>query len=180
MHERVNSIFIGVITKQYARDNDIIENSEYKKFVKEVRAFFIKCAKYLQTSMPVLKNDVIKSLTLPRLPERHQATLDELMQRFSRIITDMNALESEFLEYQATPDDEFPAYFDEDDKSMLIDYICHQISKQIDLYSGQPHFKHLAEFAKFLLLILHSNSYCESIFSTTRKPARSALMVAIT
>ena len=119
--------------------------------------------------MPVLKNDVLKSLTLPCLPERHQARLDELMQRFSRIITDINALESEFLEYQATPDDEFPAYFDEDDKSMRIDHIYHQISKQIDLYSGQPHFKHLAEFAKFLLLILHSNSYCESIFSTTRK-----------
>ena len=57
--------------------------------------------------MPVLKNNVIKSLTLPRLLERHQATLDELMQWFSRIITDINALESEFLEYQATPEDEF-------------------------------------------------------------------------
>ena len=90
----------------------------------EVRAFFIKCAKYLQTSMPVLKNDVIKSLTLPCLPERHQeATLDELMQRFSRIITDKNALESEFLEYQATPDDGFPAYFNEEE------HICHLISK---------------------------------------------------
>ena len=86
--------------------------------------------------MPELKNDVIKSLTLHLLPERHQATLDELMQRFSRIITDMNALESEFLEYQATPDDEFPAYFDEDDKCMRTDHICHQISKQIDLYSS--------------------------------------------
>ena len=60
--------------------------------------------------MPVLKNDVIKSLTLPRLPERHQeAMLDELMQRFSRIITDMNALESEVVEYQATLDYGFPA-----------------------------------------------------------------------
>ena len=45
--------------------------------------------------------------------ERHQATLDELMQSFSRIITDINAFELEFLEYQATPDDELPAYFDE-------------------------------------------------------------------
>ena len=140
MHDRVNSIFIGVMTKQSARDNDITETSEYKKFLKKVRAFFIKCAKYLQTSMPVLKNDIIKSLTLPHLPERCQATLDELMQRFSRIIinfiTDMNALKSEFLDYQATPDDEFPAYFDKDDKHMCIDHICHQISKQIDLYSG--------------------------------------------
>ena len=30
----------------------------------------------------------------------------------------MNVLESEFLEYQATPDDKFPAYFDKDDKPM--------------------------------------------------------------
>ena len=38
MYERVNSIFIGVMTKQYARENDITETSEYKKFLKEVRA----------------------------------------------------------------------------------------------------------------------------------------------
>ena len=38
----------------------------------------------------------------------------------------MNAIESEFLEYQATPYDEFPAYyFDEDDKSLHIDLIWH-------------------------------------------------------
>ena len=30
-----------------------------------------------QTSMPVSKNDVIKSLTFLNLPERHQAMLDE-------------------------------------------------------------------------------------------------------
>ena len=40
--------------------------------------------------------------------------------------------------------------------------------------------KHLVDFSKFLLLILHSNSYYESTFSTTRNPKRSALMVAIT
>ena len=35
----------------------------------------------------------------------------------------MNALESEFLKYQATPYDEFPAYFDEDDKLMHVYHI---------------------------------------------------------
>ena len=42
-----NIIFIGAMTKQYARDSDIIGSSEYQIFLKEVRAFFIKCAKYL-------------------------------------------------------------------------------------------------------------------------------------
>ena len=81
----------------------------------------------------------------------------------------MNALESGYLEYQAIPDDEFPAYFDEDDKPMCINHIWQQLSKQIGQYSGQPCFKHLAESARFLLVIPHSNSYCESIFNTTRK-----------
>ena len=33
------------------------------------------------------------------------------MQRFPGVITDINALKSECLEYQAIPDDEFPAYY---------------------------------------------------------------------
>ena len=55
----------------------------------------------------------------------------------------MNSLESEFLEYQATPYDEFPVYFDKDDKPMCIDHICHQISKQIDLHSGSIYSEHI-------------------------------------
>ena len=50
------------------------------------------------------------------------------VQRFPRVITEMNAIESEFLENQATPDDGFPAYFDEADKIMRIDHIWQQIS----------------------------------------------------
>ena len=115
--------------------------------------------------MPVVKKDAINSLTFLRLPERHQATLDELhvlMQWLPRVITDTNALESEFIEYQETPDDEFSAYFDKDDKPMRTNHIWHQISKQIDLYYGQHGFKYLAECTKCLVLIPHSNSYCES------------------
>ena len=52
---------MGTMTKEYAKESDIIETSEYKTFVKEVRVFFIKCAKYLKASMPMLKNDVFKS-----------------------------------------------------------------------------------------------------------------------
>ena len=60
---------------------------------------------------------------------------------------------------------------------MSNDHIWHQISKQIDLYSGQSRFKHLAEFAKFLLLIPHSNSL---VRLNLVQSGRSALMVAIT
>ena len=46
-----NSIFIGAMTKEHLRDSDIAGTSEYKKFLKEVRPFSIKCAKYLQTNI---------------------------------------------------------------------------------------------------------------------------------
>ena len=88
----------------------------------------------------------------------------------------MNALESEFLEYQATPDDGFPAYFDKDDKPKRIDQICHLISKQNDLYSGQPHFKYLAEFTQCLLF----STVIHIVRLYLVQPERSALMVAMT
>ena len=111
-------------------------------------------------------------MTFLRLPERHNATSDELqeiVQRFPKAITNTDALESEFLEYQATPDDELPAYFDNDGKPFRIDYVWNQISKITVAHTGQPRFQHLAHLAKFLLLIPHSNSFCESVYSTIRK-----------
>ena len=55
-----NEIFIGIMTKQYAQDADIIGTGQYKKFLKEGKKFYITCTKYLQKSMPVLHNEVIK------------------------------------------------------------------------------------------------------------------------
>ena len=88
-----------------------------------------------------------------------------LIQRFSRVITDMNVLESEFLEYHATPDDKFPAYFDKDDKPMscaLITFGTKYLHKLIYTLVNLV-------LNTFLLLIPHSNSYCESIFSAVKK-----------
>ena len=53
-----NEVFIGMTTKQYARDTDIIATSQYKKFLKG-RKFYLTCTKYLQRSMAVLHNEVI-------------------------------------------------------------------------------------------------------------------------
>ena len=103
-----------------------LEPLNIKKLLRAVRDFFIKFVKYLQASISELKNDVIKSLTFFRLPERHQAMLDEwdvLMQGLLRFIIEMNPLESEFLDYQATPDGKFSVYFGKDDKPIGTDHI---------------------------------------------------------
>ena len=113
-----NSIFTGAMTKQYARDYDIIGTSKHKKIFKEVRAFFIKSAKYLQTSMPVLiKKRSFQSLTFHSLkfktPSYARWIACVNAKDPNSVITDKGALESELVEYQATPDDEFPVYYDE-------------------------------------------------------------------
>ena len=162
------------MTKQYARDSDIIGTSQYKKFLKECKKFYVTCTKYLQTSMPLLHSEVIKSFTFLRLPERHQASTNELeviIKRFPNVInsSDINDLESEFLDYQAASDKELPGYYDEHDKPVRIDLVWHKISLLKDPFSGLPRFQHLSKLAKVLLLIPHSNAYCESVFSTIGK-----------
>ena len=94
-----NSIFIGAMTKEYEGTVTSLE--------------------------PLTTIDI--SLSAWKSPSyvKHRAML---MQRFPRVITNINALESEFLEYQTTPDVEFLAYFDEDNKLRRIDHIWHQIS----------------------------------------------------
>jgi hypothetical protein len=124
--------------------------------------------------MPVLHDEVIKSLTFLRLPERHQASTDDLeviIDRFPNVINsdDLKDLEAEFLDYQAAPNTELPAYFDEDDKPIRIDQVWHKVSLLNDAFSGLPRFKHLAKLAKVLLLIPHSNATVRVILAPSVK-----------
>ena len=50
------------------------------------------------------------------------------MERFLKVILDVNALESELLEYQAASDSELPSYFNENGKPVQINLIWHQMS----------------------------------------------------
>ena len=73
--------------------------------------------------MPVLHDEVSKSLTFLRLPERYQASTDELeviIQRFPNVINSdvINDLQSEFLDYQAASDNDLCTYFDDDSKQI--------------------------------------------------------------
>ena len=78
------------MTKLFAGENDLIRTPRYRKFISEARKFFQRCVTYIRKSMPVLKNDVIKSLTFIRVPDRQKATLEELrilVTRFPNVIS---------------------------------------------------------------------------------------------
>ena len=165
-------LFLGIMTKQCAWRCDLIGTTKYNKFLKEVRLIYMKCASYLKLSISILKDTVIKSLTFLRLPERYKASSDRLqvlMEKFRKVVLDVNALESKLLECQAASDSESPSYFDENGKPVRINLIWHQMWQFTESHSNQHQFKNLSQLAKFLLLIPHSNSYCESVFSTIRK-----------
>ena len=66
-------------------------------------------------------------------------------------------------------DASLPHYTDEDGKKIRIDAVWRDITAIKDPYSGLPRFPVLVQLARVLLLIPHSNAYCESVFSTVRK-----------
>ena len=55
-----------------------VSTLKYKKFLKKLKKFHVKCPKYLKSSIPNLHKEVIKSLTFLRLPERNQASFEGL------------------------------------------------------------------------------------------------------
>ena len=169
-----NVILIGMTTKRYARSNDMIGTYVYKKFLKECKDFYIKCGTYLQKSVPVLKYEVLRSLTFIRLPERHLASQEELdiiLQRFPTVVDEaqLDDLQTQFSDYQAMSDASLLHYNDEDGKKIRIDAVWGDIATVKDPYSGLPRFPVLVHLVRVLLLIPHSNAYCESVFNTVRK-----------
>ena len=82
------NVFIGMMARQYAIDNNFIGTSLNTKFLKKARKLFQRCVSYLPKSIPVL-NGVIKSLTFLRVPDRHKVTMNEmsiLLKRFPKVL----------------------------------------------------------------------------------------------
>ena len=109
------------MTKQFAGENDLIGTARYRKYLSEARKFFQQCVTYVRKSM-------IKSLTFICVPDRQNATLDELsilVTRFPNVIPqeDITQLETEFLEYQCTSEKELPSYLNENKIPNRIDFI---------------------------------------------------------
>ena len=122
----------------------------------------------------MLKDEVLISLTFIHLHERHLASheeLDIILQRFPTVVDEaqLDDLQTQFLDYQAMSDASLPHCTDEDGKKFRIDAVWCDIAAIKDPCSGLPRFPVLVKFVRVLLLIPHSNAYCESVFSTVHK-----------
>ena len=90
-----------------------------------------------------------------------------LTSRFPAVIRNehLDKLQTELLDYQTTSNDDLPLA----DTYKRIDQFWLDISKIKDSVTGIQSFPNLSNLARFLLLISHSNSFFEGVFSTVKQ-----------
>ena len=122
--KKLNNNYIGLMTKQ---------------FFSEARKFFQRYVTYLRKSMPLLKDDVINSLTFISVTDCQKVTLEELNILVTRFITVFHRRTSprlKFLEYQCTSEKELLSYLNESKTLSRIDFIWNGITKISDPCPG--------------------------------------------
>ena len=174
-YKESSSVHIGYSTMQYALSKDFVETSNYAKFLKEVHEFYVKTFSYLLKSTPFLRDSTLKCLSVFLKPaERVNIKEDHLTlptTRFPLAIFKDNAgkLQEELLDYQTANETELPKENDENNKCRKIDQYWFEITLMKEVATQIPRFPNLSNLARFLLLIPHSNSFCECVFSTAKK-----------
>ena len=170
--KELNTIHIGFITKQYAVAEDIIGTPRYIKFLREVQSFFITSSKYLPKSMSTLRDPLLKCFSIFLRPSERSKIEEEhvslLIKRFPQIVQTENfhKLHAELLEYQNETATELPSEIDSNKARKRTDLFWLEVKDSI---TGIQRFPNLSTLARFLLLIPHSNAFCEGVFSTVRK-----------
>ena len=129
----------------------------------------MKCVTYLQKSMPIATSTVMKSLSFLSPVCGHKATTQDLLTltaRFHEVRKDhQDRLQLELLLYQSLPDEHFSAISSSDGSTRRLDEFWNDIASLPDSQC----VKGLCQLAKFLLLLLHINAFCEGLFSMVQK-----------
>ena len=85
-------------------------------------------------------------------------------------IENIGKLELELLDFQTANDTELPRTENHDNqKPKRIDQYWLEVLLMKDAATETSRFPNLSNLARFLLLIPHSNSFCEGVFSTIKK-----------
>ena len=175
-YREYSSIRIGFSTKQYALSKDLIGTSKYTKFLRKGQQFYIKACSYLLKPTPVLHDPIPKSLSV-FLKSSERLNVEEdylatLISRFPLVIPTENIdkLEFELLDYQTANNTELPRTENDDNqKRKRIDQYWLEVLLMNDAATETPLFSNLSNLARFLLLIPHSNTFCEGVFSIVKK-----------
>ena len=126
--------------------------------------------------MPVLHDTILKSLFVLLKSSKRlnigEDHLTALISRFPLVIPtkSIGKLELELLDCQTANNTELPRTENDDNqKRKRIDQYWLEVSLMKDAATETPCFPNLSNLARFLLLIAHSNSFFEGVFSTVKK-----------
>lgn len=172
----LKEVFIGFGAMQLIAHNDIEGTSGVKKFRKEVQEFYICSLKYIKKKFPI-QDKLIRSAVIvdPASRQTPAASLNSLLELVEVlpeqvVSTDSrNALCREFNSYQAASSSELPPMQYE-----RIDAFWASMEELKDPATDQQLYPTLTRLAKHILLIPHSNAYCETLFSIVKKVVTDA------
>ena len=118
--------------------------------------------------MPVLRDPTLCALKSVNIKEDH---LTSLTTRFPLVVSKENTgkLQEQLLDYQTANKTELPKINNENNKHRRIDQYWFKISLMKEIVTQIPRFFSLSNLVRLLLLIPHSNSFCEGVFSTVKK-----------
>lgn len=157
-------LYIGPSAKCYLSEHS---ECDRKVFYSNVRNFYTTACQYMLKMFPYGDSVLINAEFLD-ISKRCSVTFSQIeffWDRYSIIQTQTkrDELEEEFLQYQI---EDLPTSITESDR---IDVAWHLISQIIDPATRETKFKNLCKVAKCVLVIFHSNSDCERLFSIVNK-----------
>ena len=181
-----STLFIGFITKQILNklleDGDI-GDSEVKWFHKGVRNFYTTRTQYIIKMYP-LNDEILKHARFVNFERRDQISFDSVqffVHRFPHLHSltspgEVEMLQEEFLSYQLQSDADIPDEVweeakvnENEDVYYRADVLWSHLCKIQIIGSSQLKFLRLAQVAKVVLVIPHSNASEERVFSMVHK-----------
>lgn len=179
---------IGFLTLQKLNslfEDGSIDTAKKKSFFTGVRSFFEETVEYSFKSLP-LNDPLLKSSTFTNFIGRTTSNfmqVEYFVNRFNHLLpyssqNEHAKLEEEFVDYQLLKDEDIPhnvwheatVVVNEEDghKYYRMDLIWNYLSS-MKSFDGYERFKRLAQVAKLILIIPHSNANEERVFSMVRK-----------
>ena len=127
-------------------------SQRYAKFIREVQQFYVKACLSVLLKLSERLNIEEDSITM-------------LTSRFSLFVPSENNSKL-LLDYQSVKKTELPIMESHDDQSQKRnDRYWLEVSLMKDAAIEKPRFTNLSTLARFMVLIPHSNSFCEGVIS---------------
>lgn len=186
-----SKIYLGLFTR--SRQSKLLNEGDVSphvvsKFLKGVRSFYECATSYALTHLP-LDDQVLQSAQIVDIQRRIQADFTQVayfVTRFSKLLpySDTKSQEQlfeQFTQYQIMQDSAIPTYVWDDAKVLVknegeeqvvyyrMDVLWAYLASKKDLITGQLSFSLLANVAKLVLTLPHSNADEEQVFCLIRQ-----------